>query len=36
LDVELNLAPGKTKADLLEAMKGHILGDGQLMGKYKR
>ena len=36
LDVTLNLAPGKTKAELLEAMKGHILGEGQLMGKYKR
>ena len=36
LDIELNLAPGKTKSDLLEAMKGHILGEGQLMGIYKR
>jgi phosphatidylethanolamine-binding protein (PEBP) family uncharacterized protein len=29
--------PGTTqKADLLKAIKGHILAEGQLMGKYKR
>jgi Raf kinase inhibitor-like YbhB/YbcL family protein len=36
LDIRLNLAPGLTKAKLLDAMKGHILAEGQLMGKYKR
>ncbi|HEX9901999.1 MAG TPA: YbhB/YbcL family Raf kinase inhibitor-like protein [Acidobacteriota bacterium] len=36
LDIRLNLVPGLTKAKLLEAMKGHILAEGQLMGKYKR
>jgi Raf kinase inhibitor-like YbhB/YbcL family protein len=36
LDTELNLAPGITKSNLLAAMKGHILGEGQLMGRYKR
>jgi Raf kinase inhibitor-like YbhB/YbcL family protein len=36
LDEKLNLPAGETKARLLEAMKGHILGQGQLMGRYKR
>ena len=36
LDVALNLAAGATKADLLKAMHGHMLAEGQLMGKYKR
>lgn len=36
LDAEV--APGHDagKADLLRAMKGHILGEGQTMGKYRR
>lgn len=36
LDLELNLQSGATKARVEEAMKGHILAEGQLMGKYKR
>ncbi len=36
LDTEIDLTPGATKSDLLEAMEGHILGQGQLVGKYKR
>jgi Raf kinase inhibitor-like YbhB/YbcL family protein len=36
LDTELDLAPGADKSDLLEAMEGHTLGQGQLIGKYKR
>ena len=36
LDIELNLEAGATKSQLLEAMEGHILGEGQLMGRYKR
>jgi len=36
LDTELNLEAGATKSQLLEAMEGHILGEGQLMGRYKR
>jgi Raf kinase inhibitor-like YbhB/YbcL family protein len=36
LDIKLNLSPGLTKANLVEAMKGHILAEAQLMGKYKR
>lgn len=36
LAVAVDLAPGASKADLEDAMKGHILGEGQLMGTYKR
>ena len=36
LDTLLSLESGSTKAQLLAAMKGHILAEGQLMGKYKR
>ena len=36
LDSRSNLKAGATKADLMEDMKGHILAEGQLMGKYKR
>jgi Raf kinase inhibitor-like YbhB/YbcL family protein len=36
LDKELDFKPGITKKELLKAMEGHILAEGQLMGKYKR
>ncbi len=36
LNTALNLAPGATKAQLVKAMNGHILAQGELMGKYKR
>jgi Raf kinase inhibitor-like YbhB/YbcL family protein len=36
LDTMLDLKSGATKAQLLQAMKGHILAEAQLMGKYKR
>jgi len=36
LDTTLELGSRATKADLLKAMAGHILAEGQLMGKYKR
>lgn len=36
LDTVLPLESGSTRAQLLAAMKGHILDEGQLMGKYKR
>ncbi len=36
LDTTVDLDPGATKKQLLEAMKGHILSEAQLMGKYKR
>jgi phosphatidylethanolamine-binding protein (PEBP) family uncharacterized protein len=32
----LDLDPGITKANLVKAMQGHILAEGQLMGRYKR
>lgn len=36
LDSELDLKAGISKKDLLKAMQGHILGESQLMGRYKR
>ncbi|MBA7700362.1 hypothetical protein ES703_109073 [subsurface metagenome] len=36
LDTEINLETGATKSELLKAMEGHILAEGQLMGKYER
>ena len=36
LDKALELKPGATKKELLKAMEGHILAEGQLMGRYKR
>lgn len=36
LDGMLDLKPGAKKADLLAAMSGHIVAQGQLMGKYSR
>ena len=36
LDTEVKLAAGATKADLENAMKGHVLAEGALMGKYSR
>lgn len=36
LDTEINLDAGTTKQQLLKAMEGHIIAEGQLMGKYKR
>lgn len=36
LDIELTQEPGLTKAELLKAMKNHILAEGQFMGRYKR
>jgi Raf kinase inhibitor-like YbhB/YbcL family protein len=36
LDLQPDLKPGATKARLLDAMKGHILAEGQLMGTYQR
>ncbi len=35
LDRSTNLKPRATKQQLLAAMKGHILGEAQLIGKYK-
>ena len=36
LDAELDLEAGARKPKLLEAMEGHILAKGQLMGRYSR
>jgi len=36
LDLKLDLSGRVTKERLLKAMVGHILAEGQLMGKYKR
>lgn len=36
LDTKLNLKPGATKAEVEKAMRGHILSQGQLIGKYSR
>lgn len=36
LDTMLDLPPRAGKSDLVGAMEGHILAQGQLMGKYKR
>jgi hypothetical protein len=36
LDIKLSLESGATKAQVEDAMAGHILAEGQLMGRYKR
>lgn len=36
LDARLNLPEGVTKQELLKAMKGHVLGETELVGKYSR
>ena len=36
LDSELPLKPGATKPEVEKAMEGHIVGQAQLMGTYKR
>lgn len=36
LDQELDLKAGASKKELEQAMQGHILAEGQLVGKYKR
>ncbi len=36
LDTQVEPGRKAKKADLLQAMKGHVLAEGQLMGKYSR
>jgi hypothetical protein len=36
VDESLDLKPGVSKKQILDAMKGHILAQGQLMGTYQR
>lgn len=35
-DAEIDLGGGATKEEALDAMKGHVLADEQLMGNYRR
>jgi Raf kinase inhibitor-like YbhB/YbcL family protein len=34
LDTTLNLSPGVTKAEVVEAMRGHVLAGAELVGRY--
>src|SRR5437879_434559 len=36
LDTKLDLGPDATRADVLKALDGHILGKGVVMGRFKR
>jgi Raf kinase inhibitor-like YbhB/YbcL family protein len=36
LDKQLGLADGATKADVVKAMEGHVLAQGELMGTFRR
>lgn len=36
LDIELNEKPGLTKNEILRKIESHIIGYGELIGKYKR
>ncbi len=36
VDKKLDLSPGATKQQLLNALKGHVLGETHLMGRYGR
>src|SRR5215471_15237625 len=36
LDIVINLKAGATKSDVENAMKGHIVGEGKIMGSYQR
>ena len=36
LDTETSLNPGATKDELLKAIEGHVVAQGELVGKYKR
>jgi len=36
LDAELPLEPGLTRNQLMDAMKGHIIGQGSLVAIYER
>lgn len=36
LDKELSVAAGQSKTELMEDMEGHVLGFGELMGRYRK
>jgi phosphatidylethanolamine-binding protein (PEBP) family uncharacterized protein len=35
-DVDLGLKPGLSRADLVAAMRGHVIGQGELVAIYER
>lgn len=36
IDTVLDLPPGASEADVVEAMQGHVLADAELVGKYQK
>lgn len=36
VDTELDLGPGATKEEVLEAIEGHVVGQGEIIGTYER
>jgi len=36
VDTELDLPPGANSQEVLQAMEGHLLGMGELMGRFRR
>ncbi len=36
LDMNLSLKEGSMKGDVLKAMEGHVIGQAELIGKYKK
>jgi phosphatidylethanolamine-binding protein (PEBP) family uncharacterized protein len=36
LDANLDLKPGLTRTELLDAIKGHVIGQGELVAIYER
>jgi len=36
LDAKLDLKPGLAKKDLLQALTGHVIAEGELMGTYQK
>lgn len=36
LDTTLGLAPGASKSDVVKAMEGHVIGEGELVGLYQK
>lgn len=36
LDITLDLQPGARNSEVLDAMRGHVLAEGRLMGRYRK
>jgi phosphatidylethanolamine-binding protein (PEBP) family uncharacterized protein len=36
LDTELALSPRQTRADVLKTIEGHVQGQAELVGRYRR